>query len=182
VGTTSSRGNLNDMPNEARSRSEARSPNRRILIVDDNAAIHLDFRKVLCPSARGAGLKDLESSLFGSTSSTQPRRPEFEVDSAYQGRAALEKVVEMQRRKLPYALAFVDMRMPPGWDGVETVEQLWTVQKDLRVVFCSAYSDYSWQDVVARLGNPGLRWLRKPFATRDVLELANELTAGGPSS
>ena len=52
----------------------------------------------------------------------------------------------------PFALAFIDMRMPPGWDGLETIEHLWTVDPDVQVVICTAYSDYSWSDMLTRLG------------------------------
>jgi CheY-like chemotaxis protein len=154
------------------------APNRRILIVDDNKSIHLDFRKILCPQTRGAGLNDLATSLFGESAPRPTQRIDFEIDSAYQGKEALELTLGRKRRTQPYAFAFVDMRMPPGWDGVETVEHLWTAQRDLAVVFCSAYSDYSWNDVAKRLGNREFRWLRKPFATHDVMSIALELTTG----
>ena len=59
-------------------------------------------------------------------------------------RAALE-------RGQPYAMAFVDMRMPPGWDGLKTIEELWKVDPDVQVVICSAHTDYDWSEVVERL-------------------------------
>jgi CheY-like chemotaxis protein len=156
----------------------APAPNRRILVVDDNKSIHLDFRKVLCPAVKGAGLNELATSLFGAPEQRAPGRIEFEIDSAYQGKQALDMVLERRSRGQHYAMAFVDMRMPPRWDGLQTVEHLWTAQKNLRIVFCSAYSDYSWKDVVGRLGTEDVRWLRKPFATRDVMALALEFTTG----
>ena len=71
-------------------------------------------------------------------------------------------------------MAFVDMRMP-GWDGIETIQHLWQVQPSLEVAICSAYMDYSWHDVIARLGRPGLRLLQKPWASGEVLAVAQEL-------
>ncbi len=77
----------------------------------------------------------------------------------------------------PYAVAFVDMRMPPGWDGVETVEHLWQEDPDLQVVICTAFSDHAWEDVIQRLNkNDKLLILRKPFDNIEVWQLANSLT------
>jgi PAS domain S-box-containing protein len=83
------------------------------------------------------------------------------------------KVAEGQ----PYALAFVDVRMPPGWDGVETIKQLWQVDPNLQVVICTAYSDYSWTDIYAKLGHSdSLLILKKPFDNIEVIQLAHALT------
>ncbi len=152
-------------------------PNHRILLVDDNPAIHEDFRKILlgAPKAR-AKLDAMESVIFD-----QPVAPivpvRFELDSAHQGQEALEKVQQSIASERPYALAFVDVRMPPGWDGVETIERLWQVDPALQIVVCTAYSDYSWEKMTARLGvNENLVILKKPFDNIEVLQLAHALT------
>jgi signal transduction histidine kinase len=76
----------------------------------------------------------------------------------------------------PYAVAFVDIRMPPGLDGVETAARLWEEDPDVQVVLCSAYTDYAWEDVTRRLG-PGQRLLilRKPFDTIEARQMAYAL-------
>ena len=77
----------------------------------------------------------------------------------------------------PYALAFVDIRMPPGWDGVETLEHLWQCSPELQAVICTAYSDYSWDDMSRRLSQvDSLLILKKPFDTAEVLQVAHALT------
>ncbi|WP_437805473.1 response regulator transcription factor [Sorangium sp. So ce1078] len=150
---------------------------RRVLIIDDNAAIHRDFQKLLCPDARAsADLDALDAAIFGAPAATPPRST-FQVDGASQGQEGLEKVRRMQRCGRPYALMFVDMRMPPGWDGIETIERIWSECPDIEAVICSAYSDYSWHDVIRRLKRPELRLLSKPFESKDVLELAWSLTS-----
>jgi CheY-like chemotaxis protein len=94
--------------------------NNRILIIDDNKAIHDDFRKILGkPEVLSDKFKAVEEELFGGTSS-QPELPVFEIDSAFQGQEGLELVEKAIQEKRPYSMAFVDVRMPPGWDGVET--------------------------------------------------------------
>ena len=77
----------------------------------------------------------------------------------------------------PYALAFVDVRMPPGWDGIETVAHIWQQYPELPIVICTAYSDYSWAEMMSRLGHSdNLVVLRKPFEAVEVLQLAHSLT------
>ena len=151
---------------------------RRILVVDDNVSIHEDFRKVLCPLPADPSLGTLESALFGGAlASTRDPTLDYVVDTATQGQAGYEMVVRARERGRPYALAFVDMKMPPGWDGVETIKHMIEKDPDLEVVICSAYSDYSWHDVIRRLNRTGLRLLKKPFDSKDVLDLAWSLSS-----
>ena len=148
----------------------------RILLVDDNPSIHADFQKILCPkrlSNREANR--LEAILFDEVHEVEEDTA-FELASAYQGQAALELVTQSMAEHRPFALAFVDVRMPPGWDGVETVSRLWQVHPRLQVVICTAYSDYSWEEMRARLGRPdNLVVLKKPFDNVEVQQLAHAL-------
>ena len=154
------------------------SKNRRILVIDDNRAIHDDFRKILeARSKECSVLDELEEELFGQEKEPEAVRPEFEIDSAYQGQEGLELVRKSLTEGRPYALAFVDVRMPPGWDGIETVARIWEEYPGLQVVICTAYSDYSWDDIVGRLGFPDqLMILKKPFDNIEVLQLASCMT------
>jgi diguanylate cyclase (GGDEF)-like protein/PAS domain S-box-containing protein len=149
--------------------------NRRILFVDDTPAIHEDFRKILADEPAACDLDAMETALFGTAA--RAVSVHFDMASAFQGAEALEKLKASLVAQAPYAMAFVDMRMPPGWDGVETVEHLWQVDPRLQVVFCTAYSDYSWKDVLTRLDvRDRLLILKKPFDAIEVYQLANALT------
>jgi CheY-like chemotaxis protein len=150
----------------------------RILIIDDNPAIHEDFRKILCQDRMSSSeLEAHEAELFGSTPPLG-RQSEFEVDSAYQGEAGLARVYHAIQEGRPYELAFVDVRMPPGWDGIEVTPRLWVADPDLPVVICTAYSDYSWEEMFARLGTSDRTFiLKKPFDREEVLQIAHTLTA-----
>ena len=157
---------------------------RRVLVVDDMPAIHEDFRKILTQAdgqpAGQAAMDALEAELFdapaGRADNAAPSA--FVLDSALQGREALDRVVSAGAEGRPYALAFVDMRMPPGWDGVETIERLWQVDPALQVVICTAYTDYAWEDVLRRLGaHQKLIILKKPFDAIEVSQLAHTLVA-----
>lgn len=159
--------------------SESTQSSQRILLIDDNKAIHADFRKVLGDEARSPGhaaLQALESELFGAA----PRascRPQFELHSAHQGLEGVELARAALADGQPFALAFVDMRMPPGWDGLRTIEELWKVDPRIQVVICSAHSDYDWSEVAQRLNHSDrLLVLRKPAEPIEVLQCAAALT------
>ncbi len=151
-------------------------PNRRILIVDDNAAIHEDFRKILAPEAADSqAIDSLESLIFGDAA--PQTQTQFELGHAHQGQEALVRVEESLANERPFALAFVDIRMPPGWDGIETISRLWAANPELQVVICTAYSDYGWDSITQRLGaSDNLVILKKPFDHVEALQLAHSLT------
>jgi len=151
--------------------------NRRILVIDDNRAIHKDFRKILGRENHSStGLERTEAALFGEAT-PQVELPTFKIDSAFQGQEGLDLIEKSLRENRPYAMAFVDVRMPPGWDGVETTAKIWQRYPDLQVVICTAYSDYSWEEMLQRLGySDRLVILKKPFDNIEVLQLANSLT------
>jgi len=151
--------------------------NNRILVIDDNRSIHDDIRKILCPPREGYDdLAAAKALVFGGTAEETPQL-NFEVDSAFQGQEGLEMVQKAAAAGRPYALAFVDVRMPPGWDGVETVTHLWKKHDDLQVVLCTAYSDYSWEETIRKLGrSDSMLVLKKPFDNIEVLQLAHALT------
>lgn len=151
--------------------------NRRILLVDDNPSIHDDFRKILVVDGTAGAAIDAEAArLFG-----EVRRPSslvsFDLDFALQGEEALTKVRHALALGEPYAVAFVDMRMPPGWDGLETIRHLWQVYPDLETIICTAYSDHSWEEIQSTLGTSDrLLILKKPFDKVEVQQLALALT------
>ncbi len=158
-------------------KSTSIEPNHRILIVDDNTSIHADFRKILCPNNSGAAaLNEMEAALFDES---QPETSllNFELNSAYQGQEALEMVKQSLEENRPYAMAFVDVRMPPGWDGIETIARIWEVYPEIQVVVCTAYSDYSWEEMRSKVNQAdSLLVLKKPFDSIEVQQLAHALT------
>jgi CheY-like chemotaxis protein len=156
-------------------------PNHRILIVDDNPAIHEDIRKILgtgTASGDKAALRAAEAALFEAPGPVEEVGMQFQIDSAYRGESALEMVRKSLEIGQPYAMAFVDMRMPPGWDGLETITHLWEENPELQIVICTAYSDHSWTDIVQRLKpEDDLMVLRKPFDVIEIRQFAHALCA-----
>jgi PAS domain S-box-containing protein len=150
--------------------------NHRILVVDDNEAIHDDFRKILGADASAASFQEEAEGFFGK-SERNVERAVFEMDFAVQGAEALELVEAAVAAGRRYAVAFLDVRMPPGWDGLETTVKLWEADPDLQIVICTAYSDYSWDQMMDMIGTPErMLILKKPFDAIEVLQLAHALT------
>ncbi|SHL45888.1 His Kinase A (phospho-acceptor) domain-containing protein [Desulfatibacillum alkenivorans DSM 16219] len=150
----------------------------RLLIIDDNSDIHNDFRTILTEKEETNSVLDaMEMELFGEAPAECKHKNKYELDFALQGKEGLDKVHASILEGNPYAVAFVDMRMPPGWDGLETIERIWQVDPHVQMVICSAYSDYSWQEIIERLGRTdSLLILKKPFDAAEVAQLASALS------
>jgi diguanylate cyclase len=157
--------------------TDIESTNRRILVIDDNVSIHEDFRKILCGGLTSvATLSQAERLLFGDAEAAAAG-PAYQIDCVSQGQHGLQRVERAVADGQPFAVAFVDMRMPPGWDGLETIERLWKADSELQIVICSAHSDYDWGDVVDRVGHSDkLLILKKPFEPIEVLQCASAMT------
>ena len=151
--------------------------NHRILIIDDNPEIHEDFRMILGNNnIHSKGLNETKAAIFGELETTVSQKS-FELDSAYQGREGVEKVRQAIKAQRPYAMAIVDSRIPPGQDGIETVKQIWKEQPDIQIVICTAYSDYTWEEIIEQLRQTDqLLILKKPFDNIEVYQLASALT------
>jgi diguanylate cyclase (GGDEF)-like protein/PAS domain S-box-containing protein len=153
------------------------TPNqKRILLVDDNKTIHDDFYKVLTLQKGDQALLEVEALIYGNSKPLEKKAQElpYNIDSAYQGQEALELVKTAIAKKQPYSLAFVDVRMPPGWDGIETIKRIWEVDPNIQIVICTAFSDFSWKEIIEKLGHSeNFLILKKPF---DVVEI-RQLTA-----
>jgi PAS domain S-box-containing protein len=148
----------------------------RIISIDDAPEMHELYQKILISdeaTARqmaGAGA-DIEGRPIPPAG-----LPAFTLDCASQGQEALEMVIQARKAGRPYAVAFVDMRMPPGWDGIETIEQLWKAEPDLEVVICTAFADFSADDIMRRLRRTDqVLLLKKPFDGIEVRLLAFSL-------
>ncbi|MEA3208735.1 MAG: hypothetical protein QOE70_1792 [Chthoniobacter sp.] len=148
---------------------------QRILVVDDNEAIHDDFRKILGGDDAEMDFDAEAAAVFGAPASSR-QRGTFAMDFSFQGREALERVRAAVAAGRRYAVVFMDVRMPPGWDGLETAVKLWEVDPDLQIVLCTAYSDYSWDEMMAQITRPErLLVLKKPFDAIEILQFAHAL-------
>ncbi|MGE5342010.1 MAG: response regulator [Candidatus Omnitrophota bacterium] len=151
----------------------------RIVVIDDNPDIFDDFRNILGKEKNLYGLDEIEATLFEDSLGREKAKmhPEYELSYASQGREGVELIKRACEEEKPFQLAFVDMRMPPGWDGLETIKHAWGVDPKIQVVICTAYSDYSWEDIAWQFGyTDSLLILKKPFDYTEVSQMASALT------
>ena len=153
--------------------------NHRVLVIDDNESIHEDFRKILGGVEKPSQLASMEDLLFGGGGAREAGgEAPFEIDCATQGEQGYKMAVKARQEGRPYGVAFIDMRMPPGWDGLRTIREIWNGDPDLNIVICTAYADNSWNDI-EELGGDSDRMLvlKKPFEPIEVRRMATTLTA-----
>lgn len=151
------------------------SPNRRVLAVDDNLSVLEDFKKILAPDHPAEHMAQARAAIFGIQTATATEVP-FELQCVAQGQEGYERARIAIESGRPFGVAFVDMRMPGGWDGLETIERLWEVDPGIQVVICTAFSDHPWDEIRKRVGqNDKLLILQKPFSAIEVTQLAAAL-------
>lgn len=151
----------------------------RLLIVDDNESIHRDFKKILEVEDHDR-LKDVEMELFGEPNEhSKPPVPvvKYDIDDAYQGEEAIRMADRAADEGHPYAVVFMDVRMPPGLDGIKATRAIWQRHPETEMVICTAHSDYSWSQMLEEIGaSDKLQFVRKPFDMVSIQQLALSLT------
>ncbi|SPE56424.1 hypothetical protein SBV1_240007 [Verrucomicrobia bacterium] len=148
----------------------------RILIIDDNPSIHRDFELVFKDEWENPELDADEQRLYGAAATGAAKNNTYTLEHAQSGQEGLEKVTQQKAAGRFFQLAFVDIRMP-GMDGVETIARIWRVDPKIQVVICTAYADYSQEDLIRKLGTTDkLLLLKKPFDTIEVTQLARTLS------
>jgi len=156
-------------------------PDSPILIVDDDPNVRAAYQKILGGAVAvmpNAELVAARQALFGPGATDPGNAPRLVLEVCASGEAAIAVQRERQAAGSAFAMAFVDMRMPPGIDGIATIQALWQLDPDLQVVLATAYSDVPWDEVVRRLGHcDRLLILKKPFDPIEAQQLAHSLRA-----
>ena len=151
------------------------SRNYRILVVDDQEEIHNDFEEMLAPAATRRATDDLASVFVPETG--RPLLPKFALSHAASGGEACHMVRAARESNRPYALAYVDVRMPPGTDGIETVRRIRQFEQDMEIVIMTAYSDKTLPEIVDGMEVlHKLLYIRKPFSREEIQQITLSLT------
>ncbi|MTI88232.1 MAG: response regulator [Balneolaceae bacterium] len=158
--------------------------NKHILIVDDNASIHQDIESVLVGALSTSAdeeFLEMEEELFANEdeepSSVSVTDIHYDIDHAYQGEEAVKLTNDASEKETPYSLIFMDVRMPPGMDGIQTIKKIWENHPYTQIVICTAYSDYSWESILSELGTSDrLLFMRKPFDATALKQTTLTLT------
>ncbi len=154
----------------------------RILVADDEQRILDDYAAILSGStgqddARRAKIADLESELFGAAPQKAPT-PGFSLCLCLQADAAVKAVEESLRDGNPFAVAFLDVRMPPGPDGVQAAEQIRKLDTEINIVFVTGFSDIRPEDIAVRVPPVDkLLYCQKPFHANELRQVAFALSA-----
>jgi diguanylate cyclase (GGDEF)-like protein len=163
------------------------SDRKRIMIVDDNQAIHDDFERILKPQSVELkndinSLKELEDILFNADTPAKEEKSNslldlLDIDHAFNGQQAIEMVGIAEAENYPYALIFMDVRMPPGIDGISTIEKIWGLYPKIEMVLCTAYSDHTFDEIIHKLGTTDkLLFIKKPFDGIAIKQITISLT------
>ncbi|MCP4107532.1 MAG: response regulator [Desulfobacteraceae bacterium] len=157
--------------------------NKRIIAIDDEEAILKSYHLILSrPENSAADLEKkvaaLEAELFGASSEDDKPDPDhYELETALQGKEGFEKVKAANEKGQPFATAFIDIRMPPGWDGIKTARMIRETDSNIEIVIVTAYSDRTRAEIVSGVGMPEkLLYLKKPFDPEEIRQLAMALT------
>ena len=162
---------------------------RRILVIDDTPSLLEDYKKILLdkpPNKEKKDLSELENQLFTDfnlQSQNKGKKPilpkyKFEVVTANEGKEGLALCQHAINKKTPFQLAFVDMRMPSNWNGIETIKAIDKIDKKIHFVLCTAYDDLTYSGIINQWAGSKDRilLLKKPFDYAEVWQLAVALT------
>lgn len=152
--------------------------NRRILLVDDEPKILEELKKILAPSKKGhSELSELESRLFGDNAKSATKTS-YDVTLCNQGDEAIVKVAEAIKNNTPFAVVFLDVRMPPGPDGVTTAEEMRKLDPNIQIVMMTGYSDFDITEIAHRVPpEDKLLYIQKPVHSKEIRQFALALTA-----
>ncbi|MBM3498456.1 MAG: diguanylate cyclase [Armatimonadetes bacterium] len=146
----------------------------RVLAVDDQPDVLEAYQTILTSTnpAAHSEVDALEAHLFGSSNGPALSRP-IALTVCRQGEEALDAVRRAHEAGEPFHVAFLDVRMPPGPDGVWTAEQLRAVDPHLEIVIVTAYSDIEPEAIAARVPpNQRLFYLQKPMHPQEIRQFA----------
>jgi CheY-like chemotaxis protein len=158
-----------------------KASNKRILIADDNLEFHNIMKTILnfglLDELADSQIDALQRELFGEGtegSAQSSNTQKYIVDCTLQGKEAYGMVLRAKEEGRPYWLAILDMRMPPGWDGLETARHILAKAPETEIIICTAYSDTSWKEIELEL-KKNVFLLKKPFSIEELEALLKKL-------
>lgn len=153
--------------------------NTSVLIIDDEEMVRDNMEEILVPrhhSAESEQINHAASILFDTPAAIlaplTSNIPVFKVEKASNGKEGLEKVKVSIENKSPYAVIFLDMRMP-GWDGLETAIQIRKFDSKAEIIFVTAFTDRSIEEIIEQAGQ-NVGYHCKPYASEEIIQLATK--------
>jgi diguanylate cyclase (GGDEF)-like protein len=154
----------------------------RILIVDDEPATHDSYRRSFAGqrSDTGDALDAMAADLFGEDvtegDANGNARPDFILTHVDQGLDAIAAVEQALADSEPFAVAFIDVRMPPGIDGRETAQRIRAIDPEINLVIVTGFSDFSPVEI-SKVAGPAdkIFYIAKPFEVAEITQTATAL-------
>lgn len=150
--------------------------NKRVLAIDNDEGIIETYQEIFTPEQE-SDILEKGMALFdkGNSKPKLKKRVEYQLSLAENGTQGIELVKSELMQNRPFAVAFIDMKMP-GLNGAETSKELWAIDPRIKIVIVTAYSEYSPDDIIATTGRDDIFYLRKPFNHEEILQFARALT------
>ena len=155
--------------------------NTRVLIIDDEESIRDSIESILIPyrPKKSEKLLNAASILFDDEEESTPAIlpsnssiPLFQVDKAINGMDGVAQIKKALEENNPYAVIFLDMRMP-GWDGLETALHIREVDEKAEIIIVTAFSDRSIEEIIDKIGQ-NVGYHCKPYAAEEILQIATK--------
>ncbi|MDB5695466.1 MAG: diguanylate cyclase [Sphingomonas bacterium] len=152
----------------------------RILIVDDEAAMHDSYRRSFASqrSDEGDALGAMAADLWDDTPEAVEEEARYDLQHVSQGLDAVAEVERARDAGTPFAVAFIDIRMPPGIDGRETAKRIRALDPDIAIVIVTGFSDFSPLEI-SKVAGPAdkIFYIAKPFEVAEIQQTAAALVA-----
>ncbi len=152
--------------------------NTRILLVDDEDYILQSYAKILTPEDEESATASAMAKRKGKQGQSGVAFPEYKLYFAYSGEEAVRIQEDELRFNNKIAVAFVDMKMPGGIDGLETIKVLRERDPDILCAVVTAYTDRSILQISAVFNSPD-EWIyfNKPFSKGELQQAAFHLVS-----
>jgi signal transduction histidine kinase len=153
--------------------------NTAVLIIDDEEMVRDNIEEILVPkglSGERDAMNNALNVLFDTAPASVAARhriiPDFRVDKAPNGQEGIRKVRESVEQGRPYAVIFLDMRMP-GISGLEAAMEIRKYDCKAEIIFITAYSDHSIEEITEQAGQ-NVGYHCKPYAPEEIIQLATK--------
>lgn len=145
----------------------------KVLVADDDEHVLECYTEAFAddePASRARALDALEAELFDPEVDIEDQ-PKFDIVQCKQGDDAITFAAEAHKQGEPFDVVILDVRMPPGIDGVEAGSRIRKLDPDVEIVFVSGYSDIPLQELQRRVPPPiRLHYFNKPLSFTQLAE------------
>lgn len=145
----------------------------RVLVADDDEHVLDCYREAFCddePTSRMRALDEMAADLFDPEQDIV-EQPKFDIVACRQGEDAIRKAETAAEQGKPFDVIILDVRMPPGIDGVEVGSRIRSFDPNVEIVFVTGFSDIPLDELRRRVPPPArLHYFNKPLSFSQLAE------------